>query len=124
MRLAGPAVKPDGTWGIRNMPNHKEIATWAGTIPATVARVIGRLAPNGVVERHHKTLYINDYFRLRQLAQSLEEGEPTGSRAVDVSLALGSAWVPDACSLARSWDLRAHATPNILWCPEGPDREM
>ncbi len=83
LRLAGPAVKPDGTWGIRNMPNHKEIATWAGTIPATVARVIGHLARNGVVERHHKTLYINDYFRLRQLAQSVEEGEATGSRAAD-----------------------------------------
>ena len=83
LRLAGPAVKPDGTWGIRNMPNHREIAIWAGTIPATVARVIGHLARNGVVERHHKTLYINDYFRLRQLAQSVEESEPTGSRAAD-----------------------------------------
>ena len=83
LRLAGPAVKPDGTWGIRNMPNHKEIATWAGTIPATVARVIGHLARDGVVERHHKTLYINDYFRLRQLAQSVEESGATGSRAAD-----------------------------------------
>lgn len=83
LRLAGPAVKPDGTWGIRNMPNHKEIAAWAGTTHDTVARVIGRLARNGVVERHHKTLYINDYFRLRQLAQSAEESEATGSRAAD-----------------------------------------
>ncbi len=81
LRLAGPEVKPDGTWGIRNMPNHKEIATWAGTTPATVARGIGRLARNGVVERHHKTLYINDYFRLRQLGQSVEEGGATGARA-------------------------------------------
>ena len=83
LRLAGPAVKPDGTWGIHNMPNHKEIAIRAGTIPATVARVIGHLARNGVVERHHKTLYINDYFRLRQLAQTVEEDGATGSRTAD-----------------------------------------
>ncbi|MCH7541145.1 MAG: Crp/Fnr family transcriptional regulator [Proteobacteria bacterium] len=83
LRLAGPEVKPDGTWGIRNMPNHKEIAAWAGTTPVTVARSIGRLARNGVVERHYKTLYINDYFRLRQLAQNVEEGGATGSRAAN-----------------------------------------
>jgi len=83
LRLAGPEVKPDGTWGIRNMPNHKEIAAWAGTTPVTVARSIGHLARNGVVERHYKTLYINDYFRLRQLAQNVEEGGATGLRAAN-----------------------------------------
>lgn len=30
------------------------------------------------------------------------------------SLALGSAWVPGACSLARSWGLRAQAIPQYV----------
>ena len=72
LRLAEPSVKPDGTWGIRDMPNHREIAIWAGTTQDTVARAIGHLARDGVVERRRKTLYIKDRFRLRMLAQSVE----------------------------------------------------
>ncbi len=72
LRLAEPSVKADGTWGIRDMPNHRDIAIWAGTTQDTVARAIGHLSRDGVVERRHKTLYIKDHFRLRMLAQSVE----------------------------------------------------
>ncbi|OIQ97910.1 cAMP receptor protein [mine drainage metagenome] len=53
---------------IRDMPNHGEIATWAGTSRDCVARAIGDLARNGIVRRRTRGLVISDLDRLKLMA--------------------------------------------------------
>ena len=69
VRLAEPDPgRPDG-WHIPDLPNHKEIAAWAGTSREAVAQAIGELARNGVVKRRGIGLVISDWSRLQLMAK-------------------------------------------------------
>ena len=68
LQMSEPDTEQAGRWMIRSMPNHKEIAVWAGTTPETVARAIGQLLKAEVVKRRNKTLYILDRGKLHDLA--------------------------------------------------------
>ncbi len=68
LQMSEPDPEGDGRWKINSMPQHKEIAVWAGTTPETVARAIGELLKAEVVKRRHKTLLILDRQRLHELA--------------------------------------------------------
>lgn len=63
------ASRPDG-WHIPDLPNHKEIASWAGTSRETVAQAIGELARDGVVKRKGMGLIISDWPRLQLMAKA------------------------------------------------------
>lgn len=67
LHMAEPDPAGGGRWLIQQMPQHKEIAVWAGTTPETVARAIGQLLKAEVVKRRHKTLHILDRHRLQEL---------------------------------------------------------
>jgi len=66
--MAEPSPNADGSWQIPTIPNHKEIAVWAGTSSETVARAIGQLTNEGVVKRRHRTLHIIDRRHIEKLA--------------------------------------------------------
>jgi CRP-like cAMP-binding protein len=68
IRLARPDPRRMKLFYIPDLPNHKEIATWAGTSREIVAQTIGELARMGVVERRSMSLCIHDWPRLRVLA--------------------------------------------------------
>ncbi|MDA8233127.1 MAG: Crp/Fnr family transcriptional regulator [Magnetospirillum sp.] len=69
VRLAQPdAARPDA-WHIPDLPNHKEIASWAGTSREVVAQAIGELARDGVVRRKTMGLVICDWPRLQLMAK-------------------------------------------------------
>ncbi|MBI3445553.1 MAG: Crp/Fnr family transcriptional regulator [Magnetospirillum sp.] len=70
LRLAQPdPAKPD-SWQIPDLPNHKEIAAWAGTSREQVAQAIGELARDGIVRRRSMGLVICDLPRLQLMAQT------------------------------------------------------
>jgi len=69
VRLAQPdASRPEG-WHIPDLPNHKEIASWAGTSREAVGQAIGELARHGVVRRKSMGLMICDWSRLQLMAK-------------------------------------------------------
>lgn len=71
VRLAEPdPARPDG-WHIPDLPNHKEIASWAGTTREAVAQTIGDLARHGVVRRRSMGLVICDWGRLQVMAKDV-----------------------------------------------------
>lgn len=77
VRLAIPDVVAPENRVIRPMRTHSDIASRISTTRETVARVLGQLANDGVVERKSKTLYIRDFERLAKLAEhgtELENG--------------------------------------------------
>jgi CRP-like cAMP-binding protein len=78
LRLAEPDVVAPQNRVIRPMRTHSDIASRISTTRETVARVLGQLATDGIVERKAKTLYIRDYERLAKLAERGEdlENEP------------------------------------------------
>lgn len=70
VRIAEPdPSRPDG-WHIPDMPNHKEIAAWAGTSRELVAQAIGELARDGIVKRRGMGLMISDWTRLQLMAKA------------------------------------------------------
>ncbi len=69
VRISEPNTRGDGTWIIDNAPNHSEIASWAGTEKEEVAKVIGKLARDGVVVRKNRNLIIKDFVRLQRLSE-------------------------------------------------------
>ncbi|MEO5373118.1 MAG: Crp/Fnr family transcriptional regulator [Alphaproteobacteria bacterium] len=69
VRIAKPDPKRPGIWLISSLPNHKEIASWAGTTRDVVAQTIGELARDGVVERRTMGLLIKDWGRLQLMAR-------------------------------------------------------
>ena len=69
LRLSEPDMSREGRWMISNFPGHGEIASWTGTDREIVAETIGQLARNGIVERRHRTLRINDHAKLQRLAE-------------------------------------------------------
>ncbi|MSP67775.1 MAG: Crp/Fnr family transcriptional regulator [Alphaproteobacteria bacterium] len=72
LRLAQPSPLNPGSFLIRPMPTHKDVASWAGTTRETVARVMSHLAEAGVVERKDRALYIRDKARIEHLAETLD----------------------------------------------------
>ena len=67
LQLAEPNPADPSEWIVRFMPHHKELAIWAGTVPETVAKAIGRLLESEVAVREHKTLHIRDRHRLQEM---------------------------------------------------------
>ncbi|WP_231848891.1 Crp/Fnr family transcriptional regulator [Paramagnetospirillum magneticum] len=70
LRLAQPDPAQPESWQIADLPNHKEIAAWAGTSREKVAQAIGELAREGVVRRRSMGLLICDLARLQLMAAS------------------------------------------------------
>ncbi len=64
LQLAEPDPANPSRWIVRFMPNHSELAVWAGTVPETVAKAIGQLLESQVAKREYKTLHILDRQRL------------------------------------------------------------
>ena len=75
LRMAEPDDVAPGSWVIRPMRTHAEIASLANTTRETVTRAFGHLVTNGIVERMSKSLYIRDREKLAQLAQAGTEEE-------------------------------------------------
>ncbi len=73
VRLAQPDPRRPGGWYIPDVPNHKEIASWAGTSKESVAQAIGELARARVIERKSMNLNILDFEKLRSMARA---GQP------------------------------------------------
>jgi CRP-like cAMP-binding protein len=69
VRLAEPDPARSDGWHIPSMPNHKEIASWAGTSREQVAQAIGELARDGIVRRKTMGLVISDWERLQLMAR-------------------------------------------------------
>jgi len=67
LNMAEPDPQSPGHWMVSKMPQHMEIAVWAGTTPDTVARSIGQLLKVEIAKRRNKTLYILDRQRLKDL---------------------------------------------------------
>ncbi len=67
LRMAEPNPRGDGSWLIRAVPHHNEIASWSGTEKPEVAMAIGSLVRDGVLQRKHKTFVIKDHARLKLL---------------------------------------------------------
>ncbi len=70
LRMAEPDPQVPRRWIIDPLPQHRDIAIWAGTTPETVARAIGQLLRAEVVKRRHKTLHILDRQRLQELVEA------------------------------------------------------
>jgi CRP-like cAMP-binding protein len=71
LRLAEPQPSRTGQWYIPDMPNHREIAAWAGTSKESVAAAIGELARDGIVKRQTMGLIISDMPRLQAITKNL-----------------------------------------------------
>lgn len=67
LRMAEPNPQGDGTWLIRMLPNHQDLAAVVGTDREVVAAAIGELARERIAERRHRSLVIKDYPRLQLL---------------------------------------------------------
>lgn len=70
IRLAQPDPRHQGGYYIPQLPNHREIAGWAGTDREVVARTIGELTRMHVLERRNMDLMIKDWPKLRALANA------------------------------------------------------
>ncbi len=73
VRLAQPDPRRPGGWYIPDLPNHKEIASWAGTARESVAQAIGELARQGVAERRSMNIVVHDWARLQEMARATAE---------------------------------------------------
>ncbi len=69
LRLARPGMAGDNTARIEPIPIHGDIASRVSTARETVARVLGDLAREGVVERSGNALIIQDMARLEALVE-------------------------------------------------------
>lgn len=69
VRLAQPDPRRSGGWYIPDMPNHKEIASWAGTSREAVAQAIGELAREGILERRSMNMVVHDWPKLQMMAR-------------------------------------------------------
>ena len=71
LRLARPDAKGANTAVISPIPVHSDIAARVSTTRETVARVLGDLARDGVVERGDSALLIRDLKALRRLVEEV-----------------------------------------------------
>lgn len=72
LRLCGPDPAVSNLWSVYPMPTQADIAARASTTRETVARVLGHLTHNGIIQRKGRTLYINDRERLKEMADQLD----------------------------------------------------
>ena len=72
VRLAKPEPLKTNGWHIPDMPNHREIAAWAGTTKEKVAEAIGELARDGIVRRKTMGLIISDMTRLETMTNNVQ----------------------------------------------------
>lgn len=68
LRISEPDPKADGSWVIRIVPAHAEIASWSGTDKLDVANAIGGLVRNGIIERQNRSFQIKEHAKLKMLA--------------------------------------------------------
>jgi len=68
MRLAVPDPRGGGAWLIEPVPQHNEIAAWAGVEEVEVAQAIGTLAREKIIERKNRTLIIHDRAKIHEMA--------------------------------------------------------
>lgn len=78
VRLAQATNTGGDRWTIPEIPNHREIATFAQTSREMVIRVLADLARKNIVERRGKTLHIHDYDALRRLAAEAGAADEAG----------------------------------------------
>lgn len=69
VRLTQPDPRRLGGWHIPDMPNHKEIASWAGTSREAVAQAIGELGRAGILERRSMNMVVHDWAKLQMMAR-------------------------------------------------------
>ena len=70
LRLSRPDPRRTGGYYIPDLPNHKELASWAGASREAVAQTIGELARMGVLERRSMSLIVHDLARLQALTRT------------------------------------------------------
>lgn len=70
LRLSRPDPRRTGGYYIPDLPNHKELASWAGASREAVAQTIGELARMGVLERRSMSLIVHDLVRLQDLTRT------------------------------------------------------
>ncbi len=68
LRIAEPNAECDGSWIINHLPGHGEIADGIGVEREHVAKAVGELAREKIVERKTMALVIRDYKRLMSMA--------------------------------------------------------
>ena len=68
LRLAVPNPCGDGSWIIEPLPNHNDIAGWAGTAQKEVAEAIGKLAREKILQRRNRSIIIQDRARIESLS--------------------------------------------------------
>lgn len=75
--LARPDPVRSGSWLIYPLPTQAKIAAQASTTRETVARVLGQLGAEEIVERKGKTLYVRDMEQLSILAERIAANAPS-----------------------------------------------
>jgi CRP-like cAMP-binding protein len=68
LRLAVPNPRGDGSWIIEPLPNHNDIAGWAGTVQKEVAEAIGKLAREKILQRRNRSIIIQDRAKIESLS--------------------------------------------------------
>ena len=68
LRLAVPNPRGDGSWIIEPLPNHNDIAGWAGTAQKEVTEAIGKLAREKILQRRNRSIIIQDRARIESLS--------------------------------------------------------
>lgn len=71
LRLARPNRRDDGSAAISPIPVHADIAARVSTTRETVARVLGELTRDGLVEKRTNMLLIRDYDRLEEMVEDV-----------------------------------------------------
>ncbi len=72
IRLCEPHLKDDGTVLFAHPPTQSELAAFVFTNREAVARVIGRMKKDGVIERRGRGLYIPSFDKMRHYQKELE----------------------------------------------------
>ena len=68
LRLAVPDPRGGNVWIIEPLPNHNDIASWAGVDEVEVAAAIGKLAREKILERKNRSLLIHEREKIQSLS--------------------------------------------------------
>ena len=68
LRLAVPDPRGGNVWIIEPLPNHNDIASWAGVDEVEVAAAIGTLAREKILERKNRSLLIHEREKIQSLS--------------------------------------------------------
>lgn len=71
LRLAGTGRRPDNTAVIAPIPVHSDIAARVSTTRETVARVLGDLTRDGLVEKRGNALVVRDLAQLEHMVEDV-----------------------------------------------------